>query len=101
MTRRHLVQLVLLIALSFAPFGRIGMSLATDTPTVNHCGGHALPGADKGHRMDCTIACACLAEAPTPFAFAAPAPATAPNALPPAFPSGIHPGAEPPPPRTA
>jgi hypothetical protein len=100
-TRRFLVQLVVLIALTFAPFGRIGMTLATDRPAASHCGGQMPAGADKGHRMDCTIACACIAEAPAPFALSSPAAAAAPSALPPAFPTGIHPGADPPPPRAA
>ena len=102
MTRR-LVQLLVLLALATAPFGRISMVQAAgrQAPMAGHCGGQTMPDGDKGHAIDCTIACAAIAQAPAPFLLPPPAPAAAPAAPLAAFPPGIRPGADPPPPRFA
>jgi hypothetical protein len=104
---RRLVQLLVLIALSVAPFGRIGAAQAMAGPMAMtmpiHCGGQPLPDGDKGHRMavDCLIACAAMAPAPAPFVL--PAPPLSAIAFGPvrSFHSGIRPEADPPPPRAA
>ena len=107
MTRR-LVQLAVLIALALAPFGRIGASEAMGpdaaVAVADHCGGRSMPDRDRSHRMtvDCTIACAAaMAPAPAPFDLPPPALAAAPVGRLAAFPAGIHPEADPPPPRLA
>jgi hypothetical protein len=68
-----------------------------------HCGGALMPPGDKSHRMtvDCTISCAAMAIAPGGFDLPPPALAPAPVGRIAAFPPGIHPGADPPPPRLA
>jgi hypothetical protein len=102
---RRLVQLLILLALATAPFGRIGMVQAAGhhppMAMAGHCGGQQMPDRDKGHAIDCTIACAAIAQAPAPFLLPPPAPDAAPAARLAAFPPGIHPGADPPPPRFA
>jgi hypothetical protein len=105
-TRRRLVQLLLLIALAAAPFGRIGASQAMTERAMTmaaHCAGQPMPAGDKSHRMaaDCMIACAAMAPAPSPLALPPPALASAPTDLPLSRLSGIRPEADPPPPRTA
>jgi hypothetical protein len=103
-TRRRLVQLLVLIALAAAPFGRIGASQAmTGHAMTAHCAGQPMPAGDKGHRMavDCMIACAAMAPAPAPFALPPPLLASVPIGLPLSRLSGIRPEADPPPPRTA
>jgi hypothetical protein len=97
--------LLLLLALALAPFGRIGASQAmTGTGPARmtmHCGAQPVPDTDKGHRTDCTIACAAMTPPTAPFAVP-PAAHAAPQAAPiPAFPPGIQPEADPPPPRLA
>ena len=107
MTSRRLVQFLVLLALAVAPFGRIGASqaMADHAPMVMaaHCAGDPLPAGDKSHRMavDCTIACAAMIVAPAPFALPSPPLAAAPISPVAAFPPGIRPEADPPPPRLA
>lgn len=107
MTRRRLVQLLILIALATAPFGRIGASQAMTgyaaMTMAAHCTGQPMPDGDKRHRTaaDCMIACAAMAPAPSPFALPPPVLASAPIDLPLSRLSGIHPEADPPPPRSA
>ena len=107
MTRRRLIQFLVLIALAVAPFGRIGASqaMAGHAPMAMtaHCAGQPMPDGDKGHRMavDCMIACAAMAPAPAPFVLPPPALAAAPIGPPLSRLSGIRPEADPPPPRTA
>lgn len=108
MTRRRFVQLLLLIVLAVAPFGRIGVSQAmTGQPRMAmnaHCGGgQPMSDGDRSHRMavDCMLACAGMATACAQFALPPPAPAAAPVALATPFPPGIRPVADPPPPRSA
>jgi len=104
---RRLVHLLVLLALAASPFGRIGASEAMAGPMpmamAAHCGGALMPPGDKSHRMtvDCTIACAAMAIAPAEFDLPLPAVAAAPVSPIAAFPPGIHPGSDPPPPRLA
>jgi hypothetical protein len=101
-SRRRLVQLVILAALLLAPFGRIGMAQASHgMAVVAHCAGQPLPDRDKGHRttVDCLIACAAMAPADAPFALPSHAPEAAPAARPVSILSGVQPEADPPPPR--
>jgi hypothetical protein len=106
-TRRRLIQFLVLIALALAPFGRIGaaQAMAGHGPMAMtaHCAGQLMPGGDKSHPMavDCMIACAAMAPAPASFALPPPTLAAAPVGLPLSLLSGIRPEAEPPPPRTA
>jgi hypothetical protein len=105
-TSRRLVQFLVLIALTVAPFGRIGVSQAMAghgaMAMPAHCGGQPMPDGEKGHRMtlDCMIACAAMAPAPASFTLPPPALAAAPIARAAPFLSGVRPEAEPPPPRT-
>lgn len=108
MTALRLLPLFALIALLVAPFGRMGMAEAAG---MDH---HAAPMAMSGHcedmpmpapgkpskaAVDCMIACAAVAPAlPAQIVgFAPRAAALTPTALT-AF-RGIHPEADPPPPR--
>lgn len=111
MSVRCLLPLLVLIALLFAPFGRISaaeaMAMPHDRPTAaampapGHC--HDMPAPDEGAgdkaAIDCTIACAVMAPpgAATFEAVVAPAPAPIRGPLP-VF-AGLHPEADPPPPR--
>jgi hypothetical protein len=105
-TSRRLVQILVLIALTVAPFGRIGASQAMAGQGAMamsaHCG-QPMPDGDKGHRMalDCMIACAAMAPAPTSFTLPPPALVAAPIARAAPLLSGVRPEAEPPPPRIA
>jgi hypothetical protein len=106
-TSRRLVQLFVLLALTLAPFGRIGASQAMAGPGAMampaHCAGQPMPDGDKGHRMavDCMIACAAMAPAPASFTLPLPPLAAAPVPLLMSHLAGIRPEADPPPPRTA
>lgn len=103
----RLVHLLVLAALAVAPFGRIGAAQAMigQAPMVMaaHCAGDPPPSGDRNHRMavDCTIACAFMIVVPAPFALPPPALAAAPVSPLAAFPPGIRPEADPPPPRLA
>lgn len=103
----------LLLALMLAPLGRMGMAEAYATPhhgaemapgmgMAGHCADMPMPAPDKPAKtaIDCAIACAAVAAldvvAPLPFvpARAAPQPPLSPTNF-----AGIHPEADPPPPR--
>jgi len=113
MTVRACLRLLLLAAMLLAPLGRVGVAQALAAPaaagmTMAHCAG--MPAAPAHHRkmpapdgekmaVDCMIACAAMAPAPAPFVV----PPVAVVALPTtSFLQslvGIHPEADPPPPR--
>jgi hypothetical protein len=107
MSRRRLVQLLVLAALVLAPFGRLGLAQATPhhaPMAMNaHCAGQPMPDQGKSHRMavDCMIACAAMAAAATPFMPPPPARRAVPSATPASLLAGIRPQADPPPPRQA
>lgn len=108
MTRRRLLPLLALLALVVAPFGRMA---AAEAMTPAH---HAAMGApahcddapasedgDADEALDCLNACASLAAAHSnPLRLPMRAPAVV-EALAPAEAAGIHPEAEPPPPRSS
>jgi hypothetical protein len=106
-TSRRLVQLILLLALTLAPFGRIGASQAMAghgaMAMPAHCADQPVPDGDKGHRMavDCMVACAAMIPAPAFISQPPPALASAPVAPAASRLDGIRPEADPPPPRTA
>lgn len=103
-----LLRLLVLIALLAAPFGRIAAAEATTAPhgaAMAMAGGHCdtMPKSDSGgpdRSIDCMIACAMLAHSGG-TALRMPAPgAPAPLGLARAGLSGLHPEADPPPPRS-
>ena len=100
---RRALQLLVLVALMLAPFGRIGMTEAQAMPRLMaaHCGDRPMPGPIKGHAMsvDCTIACAAMAPPAVSGFTPPPAAATVPAAAPVSFLAGVRPEADPPPPR--
>ncbi len=106
---RRLLPLLALLALLIAPFGRMGMAEATPTPNhgapmamAGHCEDMpaSAPGQPDKAGIDCMIACAAIAPDAAPFVAGTPPPAAAaPGALPVAPFRGLHPTAEPPPPR--
>lgn len=106
-TLRRLLPLLTLLALVFAPFGRIAAAEAMAMPhhqpiaMAGHC--ENMPAPDDGDRdkvaIDCMIACAVMAAADGPMVEAMAAPASRPARIEhPAF-AGLHPEADPPPPR--
>jgi hypothetical protein len=111
-TLRACLRLLLLAAMLVAPLGRIGVAQAMTAPAsgmaMAHCAEMPAPAtahhqkAPAGEKMavDCMIACAAMAP-PPPIPFVAPP--TAATALPavsiPSSLDGIHPEADPPPPR--
>jgi hypothetical protein len=107
-SRRRVVQILILAALVLAPFGRLGMAQAMarhDAPmaTASHCAGQPLPDGDKGHKMavDCMIACAAMAPVPAVLFVPLIAIEAAVAASPLPRLAGIRPEADPPPPRQA
>ena len=90
----------------FAPMAHAAMPPGLHQPMAGHCAGMSLPqdhksGGKANLELCCQLACAIVAPMPAPLreTLAAPAPA-------PAFPllslrSGLHPGAEPPPPKAS
>lgn len=102
-----LLRLLVLIALLAAPFGRMAAAEAMTMPhhapaamTGGHCDTMPAPApGDSDRSIDCMIACAMLAHLEAPD-LPAPLPAvSAPTALVPAGLAGLHPEADPPPPR--
>ena len=104
---RRLLPFLVLLALAFAPFGRMDMADAKAMPhhmpsaMASHCAGQPTPDGDEGGRVaiDCMIACAVMTPAATPFLVPPPAAQAAPVALSVSLAAGIRPEAEPPPPR--
>ena len=116
---RACLRLLLLAALLLAPVGRIGIAQAMAMPgqagaAVAHCAG--MPAAAPTHRagdhhrqapaqdnermaVDCMIACAAMTTAPAPFVVPPAPAATLPGAPVLTSLTGIHPEADPPPPR--
>lgn len=98
-----LLRLLVLLALLAAPFGRMAAAEAAphSVPMAGHC--DTMPEPDSGgadRSIDCAIACAMLAYAGG-AALQGPAPgAPAPLSLVRAGLSGLHPEADPPPPRS-
>jgi hypothetical protein len=107
---RRLLPLLTLLALLVAPFGRIAAAEAMMMPhqpmaaTAGHCRDMAMPAQHQGDRthkasIDCLVACAAMATAEG-FSLAQ---GVAPISLPGRFAlpesSGLHPEADPPPPR--
>gem|GEM_PF-3111321 len=107
MSLRRLLPLLIVIALAIAPFGRMGMAEARAMPKdmssamAFHCAGQPMPEGDKGGRVgiDCMIACAAMAPAATPPLSPPPPTAAVPIAARTLALDGIHPEADPPPPR--
>lgn len=108
MTIRRVSFLALLLALMLAPLGRMGMAEAAAMPhhapemaMAGHCADMPSPAPEKSDKMaiDCAIACAGVAA----MEVAVPLPITparvAPRPLAPTTFAGIHPEADPPPPR--
>lgn len=110
MTARRLLPLIAILALLVAPFGRMGMAEAAAAPH------HAAPAAMAGHcddrpasapdrpdkaAIDCMTACAAIMPAAAPRLAGTPPPAIDPGIVPPAAFHGLHPAADPPPPRAS
>ena len=102
-----LLRLLVLLVLLAAPFGRMAAAEAMTMPQhaqMAMAGGHCdtMPAPEPGdadRSIDCMIACAMLAHADGP-SLQAPLPtASAPLRRVPAGLSGLHPEADPPPPR--
>ena len=101
-----LLRLLVLLALLAAPFGRMAAAEAMTMPEHSamampgHC--DPMPVSDQGdadRAIDCMIACAAMADAMGP-ALLAPLPTvSAPVSSSRAGLSGLHPEADPPPPR--
>lgn len=108
---RRLLPVLALIALLIAPFGRMGMAEATTAPhhdapmaIAGHCEDSltpAAPGQPNKTAIDCMIACAAVAPVDTQLLAEEMPAAPAPGALPLATFHGLHPGADPPPPRAS
>ena len=107
MSLRRLLPLLVLLALLFAPFGRMAAAEAMTMPhpaaaaMAGHCQDMPAPAGDRSGQaaFDCLTACAVMTSAAAP-ALAAEAPLRAmpsSSALPAI--SGLHPAADPPPPR--
>lgn len=107
MSLRRLLPLLVLLALTLAPFGRMDMAEAKAMPhrmpaaMAAHCSGQSMPDSDEGGRgaADCMIACAVMAPVAAPFPAPPPAAEAAPFATPSSLTAGVRPEAEPPPPR--
>ncbi|MBX3560357.1 MAG: hypothetical protein KF780_00945 [Sphingomonas sp.] len=113
-TARRLLPLIAIFALLVAPFGRIGMAEAAATlhhaapmAMAGHCEDMAAPdhgptGKAGKAAIDCMIACAAVAPMPLSQIALMIVPAAMPGdgGAPAAF-DGLHPGADPPPPRFA
>ena len=108
MKLRRLFPLLILLALIVAPFGRAAAAEAMAMPhqTAAAMAGHCqdMPAPEQGDRtgnssIDCLVACAAIATAEA-FVLAAGSPAASPQGsrVLPRF-AGLHPEAEPPPPR--
>jgi hypothetical protein len=109
------LRFLMLAAMLLAPFGRMGVAQAMAMPErapaamAGHCAdmpaqpaGHHQQAPAKGDErkaVDCMIACAAMASAPAPFVAPAPPAAARPTAPLLSSPTGIRPGADPPPPR--
>ncbi len=104
---RRLLPLLTLLAMIVAPFGRVAAAEAMSTAhqpaaMAGHCQDMPAPDEDRGSgqsEIDCLVACAAIA-APEAVALAGRVPTAAPRAgsLPRVF-AGLHPEADPPPPR--
>ena len=107
MTLRRLLPLLTLIALMFAPFGRVGMAEAMAMPahdmaaSLSHCADMPAPTQhEPADRMiDCMIACAMVTSPAAPIVPVVAAIVAAPEPRPVSFFVGITPGHDPPPPR--
>lgn len=103
-----LLRLLILIALFTAPFGRIAAAEAMTTPhgaAMAMAGGHCdtMPKPESGgadRSIDCMIACAMLAHPGSAALHIPPPGASAPLSVARAGLSGLHPEADPPPPRS-
>ena len=107
---RRLLPMLTLLALLVAPFGRVAAADAmnphrqTAASMAGHCDDMPAPRSHRGDRphkatIDCLIGCAAMATAePAPLVGARASVALPATFALPAF-SGLHPEAEPPPPR--
>jgi hypothetical protein len=104
---RRLLPLVILLALVFAPFGRIAaaeaMAVSHHQPmaTAGRCADMPMPADDTADKraVDCMIACAVIAQLGSPALAATSTVAVPPAPVVHATFRGLHPEAEPPPPR--
>ena len=104
--RVRFIRLLVLLALLAAPFGRMAAAEAMTMPhhpamtmAAGHC--DTMPASDSGdfdRSIDCMIACAMMAHAEAP-ALQPPPAASAPVSVLRAGLAGLHPEADPPPPR--
>jgi hypothetical protein len=108
MTMKRLIPLLTLLALLFAPVGRVGAAEAAmpthdQAAAATHCNDMPAPSQDErpGAKIDCMISCAVVAP---PSANALPLAEPMPvmvEAIRPTFFAGINPGSDPPPPRAS
>lgn len=106
MSLRRILPLLALLALLFAPFGRMAAAEAMVEPhhasisAAGHCDDRPSSDPDRSRQaVDCLVACAVMAPPAVPALVLQPLLRLAPAASPtPAF-SGLHPDADPPPPR--
>ncbi|HEV2866026.1 MAG TPA: hypothetical protein VGX37_05890 [Allosphingosinicella sp.] len=104
MTGRRLLPLLAVLAMLFSPLGHVAAAQARGNPDQamsGHCEGMPMPAKHQpaNGAIDCMIACAVVAPTPAPLV-AAMASVRAPNAPVEMRPYvGIHPEADPPPPR--
>ena len=106
MSFRRLLPLLALLALLVAPFGRMAAAEAMAMPhhapaaMAGHCDDMPAPDGDEpGKAVDCMIACAVMTPSEAPALKAAPPARSMPASFAvPGF-SGLHPEADPPPPR--
>ena len=106
-TLRRLLPLLTLIALMFAPFGRVGMAEAMAMPAhdmaamPSHCADMPTPAdhAPADRVIDCMIACAVMTPPVSPAVPMVAPLVTAPEAKPASGFVGISIGSDPPPPR--
>jgi hypothetical protein len=108
MPLKHLVRLLTLLALLFAPAGMMAMAApqpAGAAAAAGHCAdaagmGHEAPGDEPaGQGMDCFIACSCVPSFGAELADRLPFVDTPASAPPQAMRSGLNPRADLPPPR--
>ncbi len=107
MTFRRLLPLLALVALLVAPFGRAAAAEAMAMPDnmaaamAGHCDDRPEPADHRSDKagVDCLVACAVMTPPAAPALVAEPLLRLAPAASPLPTISGLHPEADPPPPR--